>query len=214
MLKDGLHRREVEERLRREGRMPPGQTLTLKFPVLHYGPVPSIDLSSWDLRVWGEVEEEVRWTWETFQELPRTEVKMDIHCVTRWSKFDTTWEGVSLGRLIEGGVIKIKPTAAFVMQHCEYGFTVNLPIEVALADNFLLATHFNGQPLTPEHGYPLRGVVGAIPGRDDLKDVYLWKGGKWLRGLEFMAEDQLGFWEQAGYHNEAGIWNEQRLVRG
>ena len=214
MLKDGLHRREEEERLRREGRMPPGQTLTLKFPVLHYGPVPSIDLSSWDLRVWGEVEEEVRWTWETFQELPRTEVKMDIHCVTRWSKFDTIWEGVSLGRLIEGGVIKIKPTAAFVMQHCEYGFTVNLPIEVALADNFLLATHFNGQPLTPEHGYPLRGVVGAIPGRDDLKDVYLWKGGKWLRGLEFMTEDQLGFWEQAGYHNEAGIWNEQRLASG
>jgi DMSO/TMAO reductase YedYZ molybdopterin-dependent catalytic subunit len=214
MLKDGLHRREEEKRLRREGRMPPGQTLTLKFPVLHYGPVPSIDVSSWDLRVWGEVEEEVRWTWGTFQELPRTEVKMDVHCVTRWSKFDTIWEGVSLGRLIEEGVIKIKPTAAFVMQHCEYGFTVNLPIKVALADNFLLATHFNGQPLTPEHGYPLRGVVGAIPGRDDLKDVYLWKGGKWLRGLEFMAEDRIGFWEQAGYHNEADIWDEQRLARG
>jgi len=214
MIQNVLHRREEEERLRQEGRMPPGQMLTLKFPVLHYGPVPSIDLSSWDLRVWGEVEEEVRWTWGTFHELPRTEIKMDIHCVTRWSKVDTIWEGVSLGTLIEMGVIKIKPTAAFVMQHCEYGFTVNLPIEVALADNFLLATHFNGQPLTPEHGYPLRGVVGAIPGRDDLKDVYLWKGGKWLRGLEFMAEDRIGFWEQAGYHNEAGIWNEQRLARG
>ena len=214
MLKDVLHRRDEEERLHREGRMPPGQTLTLKFPVLHYGPVPLIDLSSWDLRVWGEVEEEVIWTWEDFQELPRIKVKMDIHCVTRWSKFDTIWEGVSLGTLVEGGLIKIKPTAAFVMQHCEYGFTVNLPIEVALADNFLLATHFNGQPLTPEHGFPLRGVVGAIPGRDDLKDVYLWKGGKWLRGLEFMAEDRTGFWEQAGYHNEADIWNEQRLARG
>ena len=214
MLKDVLHRQDEEERLRREGRMPPGQTLTLKFPVLHYGPVPSIDLFSWDLRVWGEVEEEVCWTWDNFQELPRIEVKMDIHCVTRWSKFDTIWEGVSLGTLVEGGLIKIKPTAAFVMQHCEYGFTVNLPIEVALADNFLLATHFNGQPLTPEHGFPLRGVVGAIPGRDDLKDVYLWKGGKWLRGLEFMAEDRTGFWEQAGYHNEADIWNEQRLARG
>jgi len=103
MLKDVLHRREEEGRLGQEGRMPPGQSLTLKFPVLHYGPVPSIDLSSWDLRVWGEVEEEVRWTWETFQDLPRTEVKMDIHCVTRWSKFDTTWEGVSLGTLIDGG---------------------------------------------------------------------------------------------------------------
>ncbi len=214
MLKDVLHRREEEGRLHQEGRMPPGQSLTLKFPVLHYGPVPSIDLSSWDFRVWGEVEEEVRWTHETFQELPRTEVKMDIHCVTRWSKVDTTWEGVSLGTLIDGGVIKIKPTAAFVMQHCEYGFTVNLPIEVALADNFLLATHFNGQPLTPEHGYPLRGVVGAIPGRKDLRDVYLWKGGKWLRGLEFMAEDRLGFWEQTGYHNEADIWRELRLSSG
>ena len=214
MLKDMLHRQEEEGRLRQEGRMPPGQSLTLKFPVLHYGPVPSNDLSSWDFRVWGEVEEEVRWTYETFQELPRTEVKMDIHCVTRWSKFDTTWEGVSLGTLIDGGVIKIKPTAAFVMQHCEYGFTVNLPIEVALADNFLLATHFNGQPLTPEHGYPLRGVVGAVPGRNDLKDVYLWKGGKWLRGMEFMAEDRLGFWEQAGYHNEADIWRELRLSSG
>jgi len=116
--------------------------------------------------------------------------------------------------LIDRGVIKIKPTAAFVMQHCEYGFTVNLPIEVALADNFLLATHFNGQPLTPEHGYPLRGVVGAVPGRNDLKDVYLWKGGKWLRGLEFMAEDRLGFWEQTGYHNEADIWRELRLSSG
>ncbi len=213
-LQDVMRRRDEEKRVRGEGRLPPGQSLTLKFPVLHYGPVPSIDLATWDLRVWGEVEQEVRWNWEAFQELPRSKVNMDIHCVTRWSKFDTTWEGVSLGTLLEEGIIKIKPTAEYVMQHCEYDFTVNLPLEVALADNFLLATHFNGEPLTPEHGFPLRGVVGAIPGRREIKDVYLWKGGKWLRGLEFMAEDSLGFWERAGYHNEADIWKEQRLARG
>jgi DMSO/TMAO reductase YedYZ molybdopterin-dependent catalytic subunit len=214
MLNEVMRRRKEEERIRKEGRMPPGQSLTLKFPVLHYGPMPSIDLDSWDFRVWGEVEEEVRWTWEAFSELPRTEIKMDIHCVTRWSKFDTTWEGVSLRSLVDEGLIQLKPTASFVMQHCEHGFTANLPIEVALADNYLMATHFNGEPLTPEHGFPLRGVVGAIPGREDLKDVYLWKGGKWLRGLEFMSQDRLGFWEQAGYHNEADIWKEQRLARG
>ena len=97
------------------------------------------------------------------------------------------------------------------MQHAEYGFTVNLPLEVALQDNFLLATHFNGEPISPDHGYPLRGVVGAIPGRDDLTTPYLWKGAKWLRGLEFMAQDQPGFWEQAGYHNEADVWKEERF---
>lgn len=214
MLDEVMRRKKEEERIRREDRLPPGQSLTLKFPVLHYGPVPSIDLATWDFRVWGEVEEEARWTWKAFSELPRTEVQMDIHCVTRWSKFDTTWEGVSLRSLIDEGLIKLKPTASFVLQHCEHGFTANVPIEVALSDNFLMATHFNGKPLTPEHGYPLRGVVGAIPSRKDLKDVYLWKGGKWLRGLEFMAQDRLGFWEQAGYHNEADIWKEQRLAWG
>jgi DMSO/TMAO reductase YedYZ molybdopterin-dependent catalytic subunit len=207
-------RREDEERVRREGRMPPGQSLTQKFPVLHYGPVPGFDPAHWDLRVWGEVEPEVRWTWEEFQQLPQTRIQMDIHCVTRWSKFDTEWEGVSLGQLVRDGLIRPKPTARFLMQHCEFGFTVNLPLEVALADNFLLATHFNGEPLSPDHGYPVRGVVGNIPGRTDLKTPYLWKGGKWVRGLEFMASDRLGFWEQAGYHNEADIWKEQRTTGG
>ncbi len=208
---EGLDRRKEEERLRQEGRLPPGQSLTLKFPVLHYGPVPPFDPATWDFRVWGEVEEEKRWTWEEFKRLPRTKVVMDIHCVTRWSKCDTEWEGVSVKRLVEEGWIRIKPSATHVMQHAEYGFTVNLPLEVVLQDNFLLATHFNGEPLTPEHGYPLRGVVGFLPGREDLMTPYFWKGAKWLRGLEFMPRDRRGFWEQAGYHNRADVWKEERF---
>ena len=206
-----LGRRQKERELKEAGRVPPGQSLTEKFPVLHYGPVPPFDPSTWDLRVWGEVEEEATWTWEQFQELPRTSLMMDIHCVTRWSKFDTEWEGVSIKALVDEGLIRLKSTANFLLQHCEYGFTVNVPIEVALAENFLMATHFDGQPLTPDHGYPLRGVVGFVPGRDDLISPYFWKGGKWLRGLEFLEEDQEGFWEQAGYHNRADIWKEERM---
>ena len=213
MVSRNPDRRAMEESLRSEGRLPPGQALTLKFPVLHYGPIPTFDPSTWDLRVWGEVQEEKRWDWKTFQTLPRRKLRMDIHCVTRWSKADTEWEGVSLGQLVDEDLIQPKPEARYVMQHCEFGFTANLPLEVALADNFLLATHYNGQPLTPEHGFPLRGVVGFIPEREDLKTVYFWKGGKWLRSLEFMSEDQLGFWEQAGYHNEADVWREQRTAR-
>jgi len=211
MLKDMHDRRESEEKMKKEERLPPGQSLTQKFPVLHYGPIPPFDPSTWDFRVWGEVEEEFRWTWDEFNKLPRTKVNLDIHCVTRWSKFDTEWEGVSLTTLVNEGYVKIKPTAKFLIQHAEHGFTANLPIEVTLAENFLLATHYNGEPITPEHGYPLRGVVGAIVGREDLEVPYFWKGAKWLRGLEFKEEDQLGFWEQAGYHNEANVWKEQRF---
>jgi len=207
-------RREEEEKIRKEGRLPPGQALTQKFPVLHYGPIPRVNLATWDLRAWGEVEEEVRWNWDEFQKLPRKTLKMDIHCVTRWSKFDTTWEGVSLKDLVDKGIIKLKKSAKFLLQHAEYGFTVNVPIEVALAENFLLADTFEGQPLTPDHGYPLRAIVGFIPGRDDLETPYFWKGAKWLRGMEFLSENQLGFWEQAGYHNQANVWKEQRFARG
>jgi len=211
MFNSIFRRREDEKKYAEQGRLPPGQSLTQKFPVLHYGPVPRFDPATWDLRVWGEVEEEVRWTWDEFQKLPRSKVNMDLHCVTRWSKFDTEWEGVSVRTLVDQGLIKLKPAARYVLQHAEYGFTVNLPLEIVLAENFLLATHFKGEPITPDHGYPLRGVVGYIPGRDDLKAPYLWKGAKWLRGLEFLAHDRPGFWEQAGYHNEADIWKEQRF---
>jgi len=212
MLSDVFKRRQEEDRVRKEGRLPPGQSLTQKFPVLHYGPVPRFDPATWDFRLWGEVEEERRWTWDEFLKLPRHKIKMDIHCVTRWSKFDTEWEGVSVRDLVDQGLIRLKPTAKHVMQHCEYGFTVNIPLEIALAGNFLLATHLDGEPITPDHGYPVRGVVGNVPGAD-LKTPYFWKGGKWVRSLEFMAQDRLGFWEQAGYHNEADVWKEQRTVR-
>ncbi|HNT24407.1 MAG TPA: sulfite oxidase-like oxidoreductase [Anaerolineales bacterium] len=211
MFENMFRRRNLEEQVRKEGRLPPGQALTQKFPVLHYGAVPRFNPATWDLRVWGEVEEERRWTWAEFNQLPRTSLLMDIHCVTRWSKFDTTWEGVSLRVLVDQGLIKLKPGAKYLMQHAEYGFTANLPVEVALAENFLLATHFDGQPLSPDHGYPLRGVVGYIPGNDDLPTPYFWKGAKWLRGLEFMSLDRPGFWEQAGYHNEADVWKEERF---
>jgi len=167
--------------------------LTLKFPVLHYGPVPSFNPATWDFRIWGEVEKEVRWNWDEFNHLPCTQVTIDLHCVTRWSKAVTVWEGISVRMLVEQDLIKFKPAAHFVMQHAEYGFTVNLPLAVVLQDNFLLATHFNGNPIEPDHGYPLRGVVGAIPWRGDLLTPYLWKGAKWLRGLEFMSRDRLGF---------------------
>ena len=195
------------------GRLPPGQLLTRRFPVLHYGPVPRFDPASWIFRVWGEVETPLQLTWQEFDALPKTKLIMDIHCVTTWSKLDTEWEGVSLATLINLGLVKPTPEAAFVIQHAEFGFTANLPLQVVLADNFLLATHYDGQPLTAEHGAPLRGVVGAIPGRTDLKDVYFWKGAKWLRGLEFTRTDRPGFWERAGYHNEADIWQEQRTQR-
>jgi DMSO/TMAO reductase YedYZ molybdopterin-dependent catalytic subunit len=210
-LFDGGDRRKEEERVRKENRLPPGQSLTLKFPVLHYGPIPPFNPATWDFRVWGEVEEPKTWSWAEFNQLPRTKLKMDIHCVTRWSKFDTEWEGVSIRTLVEQGFFKIKPSATHVMQHAEYGFTVNLPLEVILQDNFLMATHFNGQPLEPDHGYPLRGMVGHIPAEPGLEAPYLWKGAKWLRGLEFMPKDRRGFWEQAGYHNRADVWKEERF---
>ena len=136
-----LSRKELEEQSRRDGRLPPGQELTQKFPVLHYGPVPVFKPATWDFRIWGEVEEESKWTWDEFNRLPHTSLTLDIHCVTRWTKLDTTWEGISVRALCDQGILKIKPSARFVLQHAEYGFTVNLPLEVVLADNFLLATH-------------------------------------------------------------------------
>ena len=211
MLNSIFRRKEEEDRLRNEGRLPRGQSLTQKFPVLHYGPVPDFNPATWDFRIWGEVKDEAQWTWDEFNQLPRSKIVMDIHCVTRWSKFDTEWEGVSVRTLVDQGIITLLPTTKYVLQHAEFGFTANLPIEVVLQDNFLLATHYNGEPITPDHGYPLRGVIGHILEQPDLMTPYFWKGAKWLRGLQFLPQDQLGFWEQAGYHNEADVWSEQRF---
>ena len=212
MFTNIFHRKEAEDRVRGEGRLPPGQSLTQKFPVLHYGPVPPFNAATWDFRISGKVEEEVTWTWDEFNQLPRTTLVMDIHCVTRWSKADTLWEGVSMKTLVDLGLIQMLPNVTHVMQHAEFGYTVNLPLEVVLQDNFLLATHMNGKPISPEHGFPLRGVVGAIPGQPELTTPYLWKGAKWLRGLEFMDQDQRGFWEKAGYSNTADVWTEDRFA--
>lgn len=211
MLKSIFGRREEEQKVRSENRLPPGQSLTQRFPVLHYGPTPKTDLENWDFRVFGLVEEEKVWDWAAFNQLPRTKVVLDIHCVTRWSKFDTEWEGVSLKTLVEEEIIKPRPEANYVIQHCEHGYTTNLPLAAMLEDNVIMATHYDGQPLPLEHGWPLRVVVGSFADRSESWNGYFWKGGKWLRGLEFRANDQLGFWERNGYHNEADPWKEQRF---
>ncbi len=205
-------RKEQEEEVRRMGRLPPGQALTNKFPVLHYGAVPHYDLAKWDFRIFGEVEEPRRLSWDEFSRLPTRTVSMDIHCVTRWSKFDTVWEGVWLPDLIDAGLVKLKPEARYVIEHCEHGFTTNLDLEHFMKPTTLLATKFNGQALEPDHGFPVRVVVGAATGAPQDQDTrYFWKGGKWLRGLEFSAVDKPGFWEQAGYHNVARVWPEERF---
>ncbi len=184
---------------RREPRLPPGQVKTDKWPVLHYGQVPRIDLAAWDLRVHGLVRHPQRWTWDEFRSLPRVQVKSDIHCVTRWSRFDNLWEGVSLGEVLHRA--GPEPAARFAVIHAEAGFTTNLPLEELANDDVLLADTHDGAPLTPEHGWPLRLVA---PRR------YFWKSAKWIRAIELVASDRPGFWEQNGYHNEADPWNEER----
>ncbi len=199
MLKDFMSRRDEEKRVKEEGRLPPGQSLTRKFPVLHYGRVPPFNEATWDLRVFGAVAEEKHWTWQEFQALPTVRTTVDIHCVTSWSKFDTTWEGVRFRDFRT--LFEVKPAAQHVIAHCEYGFTANMALEAMLGDDVLLAYKYDDRFLDPEHGYPLRLLV---PQR------YFWKSAKWLRGLEFSVEDKPGFWEQAGYHNEGDFWKEER----
>jgi DMSO/TMAO reductase YedYZ molybdopterin-dependent catalytic subunit len=181
-------------------RLPPGQYLTEKWPVLHAGEVPSYpDLSTWTLRVFGEVENEIELSWEQLNELPRSSNVQDIHCVTRWSRFDTQFEGVHWSELAK--LAQPKPTARFAIAHAEAGFTSNVPLSFLADPNAVLATHGDGEPLTPEHGYPLRLV---IPGK------YFWKSAKWLRGIELSSTDKPGFWERYGYHNDADPWREER----
>jgi DMSO/TMAO reductase YedYZ molybdopterin-dependent catalytic subunit len=182
-------------------RLPPGQYLTEKWPVLHAGSVPRTDLATWDFRVWGEVEEPLRLTWEELSALPTIEVTQDIHCVTRWSRFDTTFRGVPWSAIRER--VGQKPSARYAIAHAEQDYTANVPASFLDAEGAMLATHADGEPLAPEHGWPLRLVV---PGK------YFWKSAKWLRGIELSATDQPGFWERYGYHNDADPWDEQRYA--
>jgi DMSO/TMAO reductase YedYZ molybdopterin-dependent catalytic subunit len=183
------------------GRLPPGQYLTEKFPVLHYGSVPRFDEKTWDFKVWGLVENPIRLNWDEFQKLPTEQATVDIHCVTRWSKLDTMWEGVPWSWVTE--TVKPKPEVEFVMAHCEYGFTANIPLEDLLSDKAtMLAYKYDSKALEPDHGYPLRLLVPHL---------YFWKSAKWLRGLEFIEKDRAGFWEGYGYHMHGDPWTEERF---
>ena len=181
------------------GRIPPGQYLTQRFPVLTYGRNPDYDLASWSLSVDGEVERPFALRWDELQALPQAEVTCDIHCVTRWSKLDTTWRGVRVRDLLERA--GVKPTGTHVMAHCDGGYTTNIELEALLDDDVLVAHTYDGEPLEHDHGAPLRLLV---PKR------YFWKSAKFLRRLEVMPEDRMGFWELNGYHNHADPFAEER----
>jgi DMSO/TMAO reductase YedYZ molybdopterin-dependent catalytic subunit len=180
-------------------RVPPGQYLTTKFPVLTYGPVPKFNPQTWDFRVLGEVAEPLRFTYQEFQALPRGTMVADFHCVTTWSRLDNVWEGVMVKDLMK--LAGLKPAARFVLVHCDAGYTTNLPLKYFLDDDVMLAYRHDGQDLTPDHGFPLRLVVPKL---------YAWKSAKWVRAIEFLAQDVRGFWEVRGYHNRADPWLEER----
>ncbi len=200
MLFAGNERKELERKMLEEGRLPPGQAATLKWPVLHEGSVPRFDPARWDFRIAGVVEQPVRLTWEEFNRLPKSTVTSDFHCVTRWSRFDNRWEGVLFRDVLK--LVKLQPRAAYVLVHAEQGYTANVPLADLDRDNVLFATHHDGQPLPPEHGYPLRLIVPHL---------YAWKSVKWVRGLEFFDRDLPGFWEQNGYHMYGDPFREQRF---
>lgn len=184
------------------GRVPPGQFVTERFPVLHYGSVPKIDLATWDFRVFGLVEKPLRLNWEQFRALPKTSLTTDIHCVTRWSKLDTTWSGVLWRDFLKVLDIRPLPEASHIMAHCEHDFATNISLDVLDDDDTMFAWAYDGRPLEADHGWPLRLLV---PKR------YFWKSAKWLRSIEFMAGDRPGFWERNGYHMEGDFWKEERF---
>jgi DMSO/TMAO reductase YedYZ molybdopterin-dependent catalytic subunit len=181
-------------------RLPPGQYLTDKWPVLHAGSVPHTDLATWDFRVFGSVENEIVLSYAELQALPQSEITTDIHCVTRWSRFDAGFRGVHWRELAK--LVKPLPEARFVIAHAEQDFTTNLPLEAIEAEDALIAWEADGEPLEPDHGWPLRGLVPRL---------YLWKSAKWLRGIELRATDAPGFWEQNGYHMHGDPWREERF---
>jgi DMSO/TMAO reductase YedYZ molybdopterin-dependent catalytic subunit len=183
-----------------ENRVPPGQYLTEKFPVLTHGPTPKVNPERWQFRVYGLVAEDVAWTYKEFLALPQIELTTDFHCVTRWSQLDNTWTGVSITELIKH--IGIQRDSQYVMVHAYGGYTTNLPLVDLLSDDVIFAHSRNGEPLSAEHGWPLRLIVPKL---------YAWKSAKWINGLEFMALDRTGFWEGYGYHNHGDPWTEERF---
>lgn len=190
---------------RRAERIPPRQVRTVKWPILHAGEVPPFDPRTWDFAVFPAplVAPVKTFGWDEFGKLPRVRVYADMHCVTRWSKLDNFWEGVATKELLKH--VTPSPAAKFVMVHCEYGFSTNLPIADFFDDDCLFALKHDGRDLTPDHGYPLRLVVPKL---------YAWKSAKWVRGIEFMAEDRPGFWERwenGGYHMRGDPWEEERF---
>ena len=181
------------------GRVPPGQYVTGDFPVLSAGPTPNVQLDDWQFEITGQVDERRVWTWQEFMALPSEDVTVDIHCVTKWSKLDTTWKGVSVDTLLTD-----VPTAAeFVMAHSYGGYATNMPLEDLTGGKAWIAYAFGGEPLDPEHGGPARLLVPHL---------YFWKSAKWVRGLELREEDEPGFWEGYGYHNYGDPWLEQRYA--
>jgi DMSO/TMAO reductase YedYZ molybdopterin-dependent catalytic subunit len=182
------------------GRVPPGQFVSPRWPVLHQGDIPPFDAATWDFRVWGTVSNALDLSWEAFQDLPVITRGGDLHCVTRWSTLDHQWTGVHPRTVLD--LAGIAPRARYALLHGESGYTANLPLKTLLGADVVLATHHDGQPLTAAHGAPLRAV---IPGR------YAWKSVKWLRGIELLSEDKPGFWEGFGYHNNADPWREERF---
>ncbi len=188
---------------RREQRLPPGQSLTRKWPVLHAGQTPTADLANWDLFLFGLVKQQKSFSYQEFARLPRVKVLGDMHCVTRWSKLDNLWEGVATRELLKH--VEPLPDAKFVMVHCEFGFTTNLPLADFFDEDALFAMKHNEVELEPDHGYPLRLVIPKL---------YAWKSAKWVRGIEFMAQDRPGFWESwehGGYHMRGDPWAEERF---
>lgn len=180
-------------------RVPPGQYLTERFPVLTVGPNPDYDLASWEFKVFGEVERQLTLSWDELLALPQQELTTDIHCVTRWSKLDTAWAGVPVREVLERA--GVRDAGTHVMAYSDGGYTTNIPLAALYDDDVLLAHTYDGRPLEPDHGAPLRLLV---PKR------YFWKSAKFLRQLEVMSSDRMGFWELNGYHNDADPWREQR----
>lgn len=188
--------------MKKNDRVPPNQNVTTTFPVLHHGNVPYYkDLNEWTLRIFGEVKKEMVFSFTDLMELPQTEYKNDIHCVTGWSRLDNTWSGISSKTILE--TVELQEGVEHVIFHAEEGWSTNIPIEDFAKETSLLAYSFNGEPLTPEHGYPLRAVIPHL---------YFWKSAKWVRGIEFSKIDKPGFWEKNGYHNYGNPWKEERFT--